>query len=348
MKFSKTIFLGEHKISENGKVFFIAEAGVNHCGDLHCALKLIDLAKRAGADAVKFQSFQAESLVLPTVERAVYQRRAIKAGASQFEMLKSLEFGPEKMRRLKRYCDQRGILILITFFEEQSLEACADMDLAAFKVASTDITNLPFLRRIAKKRKPIILSTGMACLKEVELALREIHPYNRDVILLQCTANYPIKDEDAHLRVMETFRKKFDILVGYSDHSSGVGAAPYAAAFGACVVEKHFTFDKSLAGPDHKASLDPNELAQCIREIRRVEKFLGSPEKKLTLDEKSNRRHLQKCLVAACEIREGDRFSERNVIAKRTGGKGLSPIRCRHVWGRRARRAFRKDEVIVP
>jgi sialic acid synthase SpsE len=219
--------------------------------------------------------------------------------------------------------------------------------LPAYKVASTDLTNLPFLRKVAKKLKPIFLSTGMSYLSEVEMALEEIYCFNRDVILLQCSANYPIKDEEANLNVVNTFKEYFDIIVGYSDHSVGVGAAPYAVPMGARVIEKHFTIDKDMKGPDHKASLSPTELKELVEEVRKIELYLGEKIKYPTLSEIKTRTSLQKCMVAAVDIKKGEKFNENNIIAKRTGGVGFSPIYYSKLIGRIADKNYEKDEILM-
>lgn len=345
--FNKTVKIGNSIVSESSRVFIIAEAGVNHNGDMKIAKKLIDTASDARADAVKFQAFKAERLILKDVAKAPYQLETSEDGESQFAMLKKLEITKEQVRELKKYCQSKNIIFLITAFDDYSLETLDEFNLPAYKIASTDITNLPFLKRVAKKKKPIILSTGMAEFNEVEAVLKEICPLNNDIILLQCTANYPVPDEEINLNVINTYKEKFDILVGFSDHSAGVGAAPYAVAMGAKLVEKHFTLDKSLPGPDHKASLDPKELKQFVSTIKLVEKYLGSEIKTPTRSELETRKSLQKCFVASKEIRRGEILTEENIVTKRTGGKGISPIFYKNVMGKKAKRNYFKDEVIT-
>ena len=346
MKFNKNITIGNYKIGSGKPVFIIAEAGVNHNGELERAKALIDVAANSGADAVKFQAFKTENLILKNVEKAKYQMATTGKSESQFDMLKRLEITQDQNIELVNYCRKKDIIFLTTPFDEESLDELDTMDLPAYKVASTDATNLPFLKKIAKKGKPVFLSTGMCYLSEVKLALEQIHEFNQDVVLLQCSANYPIKDEDANLNVINTYKQEFDILVGYSDHSVGIGAAPYAVPMGAVVVEKHFTIDKSMEGPDHKASLSPSELKEFIQEIRRVESFLGGFEKTPTKDELKTRKALQKSLVALRNIKKGDFFTEHNIIAKRTGGKGISPINFKQLLGKKAIRDFSPNEII--
>lgn len=346
MKFNKKISIGNFIVSDVSRAYVIAEAGVNHDGNMVMARKLVDVAKEAGADAVKFQAFKTENLILKNVPKATYQTKTTGCKEPQFEMLKKLEIPKEEMKRLSDYCAKRKITFLITPFDEESLDKLDDFNLAAYKISSTDITNLPFLKKVAKKKIPVILSTGMTYMDEIKSVLREIHPYNKNVILLQCSAGYPIKNEEANLNVINTFRNEFDILVGYSDHSVGVGAAPYAVAVGAKVIEKHFTLDKSLKGPDHKASLTPSELVSLIAEIRRVETFLGSAKKKPTASEKDTRKALQKCCVANVAIKRGKQFTQDNIIGKRTGGIGVSPLYISCFLGKKATKNYKKDEII--
>lgn len=346
MIFQKTIRIGDKVISDNSPVFIIAEAGVNHGGDMKLARKLIDTAIDSGADAVKFQAFRSENLILKSVKKAPYQKKTTGSKESQFEMLKKLELTSEQNKVLQRYCKRRGVIFLTTPFDEESLEDLDKLNLPAYKVSSTDLTNLPFLKRVALKGKPIILSTGMSYLSEVELALKEIYPYNKNVVLLQCTGNYPFEEKEANLLVIKTYMSSFDILIGFSDHSVGIGASPYAVAMGSKVIEKHFTINKSMEGPDHKASLDPEELKQLIQEIRKVERYLGSGTKYPTLSETSTRTSLQKCLVAAKAIKKGELFTERNIVAKRTGNIGISPIYYMTVIGQRAEHDYERDDII--
>jgi len=347
MHFKKKIKIGPYEINETSKTFIIAEAGINHGGNMRIAKKLIDLASQAGSDAVKFQAFKTENFILNNVKKAAYQRKVTDPEESQFSMLKSLEFTKEQNKELSNYCKKRKIMFLTTPFEEQSLDSLDDLDLPAYKISSTDLTNLPFLKKVAKKGKPILLSTGMSYIEEVNTALKEIYPFNKQVILLQCTSCYPATESDANLNIINTYKNKFDILVGYSDHTAGIGAAPYAVVMGARVIEKHFTLSKKLSGPDHKASLDPKELKGIIIEIRKIDQLLGKRIKMPTSSEKENRSSLQKCLVAAKEIKKGDYFSEDNIVGKRTGGVGISPVYYRKIVSKRAKKTFLKDEVIL-
>lgn len=346
MHFNTAITIGDRLISEGSPTFVIAEAGVNHGGDLDLAKKLIDIAVQAKADAVKFQTFKAEHLILRDVPKAPYQLKTTSAEESQYTMLERLEVSKTQNKELQNYCRDRSILFLTTPFDEYSLQELDELELPAYKIASTDITNLPFLKKVAQRRRPIILSTGMAYMSEVELALAELYPINKDIILLQCSANYPIEDDDAHLNVISTYKQYFDILVGYSDHSVGIGAAPYAVPLGAKVIEKHFTLDKTLEGPDHRASLSPVELTQMIQQIRQVERYCGSYTKVPSPAETKTRRSLQKCLVAARAIAAGQELTEADLVAKRTGGIGLSPLHYRRLIGRLAKRSYAINDII--
>ena len=344
--FSKNIKISNKIISRDSPTFIIAEAGVNHGGDMDSAKKLIDLAILAKADAVKFQTFKADSLILKKIKKAPYQRKTTSSIETQYEMLKRLEVSKNQNIDLKNYCLKKGIIFLTTPFDEESLIELDDLDLPAYKVASTDLTNLPFLIKIAKKNKPIILSSGMSYLSEVRLALDAIYQYNKDVVLLQCTANYPIKNNEANLAVLDTYNKSFDILLGYSDHSVGVGAAPYAIPMGAKVLEKHFTLDKLMEGPDHSASMSPEELIDFVKIVRTVDEFMGSPVKRPTVSELDNRKSLQKCLVARKDIAKGDLLTDSNIVAKRTGGVGISPINYERVLFNKAKINYKKNQII--
>ncbi|GAB1536510.1 N-acetylneuraminate synthase [Geovibrio sp. ADMFC3] len=346
MRFNKKIYINKKEISENSPVFIIAEAGVNHGGDIELAKRLISLAAEAGADAVKFQAFKTEELILDKVAKAPYQQKTTASQESQFEMLKKLEVTLEQNFKLKKHCADEGIVFLTTPFDETSLDELDALNLPAYKIASTDTTNLPFLAKVAQRKKPIFLSTGMSYLVEIEMALETIIKYHSDVVLLQCTANYPISDREANLSVINTFKNKFDMLVGYSDHTVGVGAAPFAVPMGAKVVEKHFTFDKSMEGPDHRASLSPEEFRDFVETVRRVEEYMGTAIKKPNLSETATRASLQKCLVAKNIIKQGEELTADNIIAKRTGGVGISPIYYEELIGTKAVKDFMKDEVI--
>lgn len=347
LEFNKNIEVGSRKLNPNSAIFIIAEAGVNHNGDIALAYQMIDKAKECGANAIKFQAFKTQELILEDVEKAPYQKKSTSAVESQFSMLKKLEVSTVQFFDLKKYCEQKDILFLATPFDEVSLDELDILNLDAYKVASTDLTNLPFLKKIAKKKKPIILSTGMSYLEEVKLALEEILPINKDVVLLHCTANYPVQDHEVNLNALHTLGENFDILLGYSDHTVGIGASPYAVPYGIKVLEKHFTLDKKMQGPDHEASLDIPELKKYIEEIRRVEKFMGSSVKQPQNSEMATRASLQKSFVARKPIKKGDLFTEDNLVAKRCGGRGISPIQARQVLGKPSPKNFELNEIIT-
>lgn len=346
MNFNKTIKIQNKIISKDSPTFIIAEAGVNHGGDMKLAKHLIDLASGSGADAVKFQTFKADQLILSNVKKAPYQLKTTDTSQSQMDMLKGLEVTRDQNLELKEYCISKNIIFLTTPFDEVSLDELDELDLPAYKIASTDLTNLPFLKKVAEKNKPILLSTGMSYLSEVSKALDSIYQYNKDVILLQCTANYPIKDNEANLNVINTFKKNYDIIIGYSDHTVGVGASPFAIPMGVKVVEKHFTNDKSQIGPDHKASLSPKELISFVETIKKVDSFMGTHLKFPNFSETKTRISLQKCMVANCDIKIGDKFSSENIIAKRTGGEGISPIYISELYSKKASQNYTKNEII--
>lgn len=345
--FDKDIKIGNRVVSESNPVYIIAEAGVNHGGDIEVAKKLVDVAVEANVDAVKFQAFRTEHLIIDNVEKAPYQQETTNKQQSQADMLRGLELRFSHYEELKKYCDHKGIQFLITPFDEVSLEELEELGVEAYKIASTDTTNLPFLRKVAKTGKPVILSTGMCTIDEVRQAVEEVKSFSSKLILLQCTANYPIPDDEANLSVVKSYIDEFDCIVGYSDHSVGIGAAPFSIPFGAKVVEKHFTISKDDEGPDHLASLDPKELKEFVKTVRRVEKFIGNPRKVITESESKTKVSLQKCLVASKEIKVGEKFSLENVVAKRTGGVGISPLDYKKVLGIEAKENFSKDEIIT-
>lgn len=344
--FSQKITLGRRTISRSAPAFVIAEAGVNHNGKFDLAKKLIDAASFAHADAVKFQTYKTEHLILKNVDKAPYQKRTAKTSETQYDMLRKLEFLVEDLKRLQIYARKKNILLLTTPFEEYSLNRLGSLQLPAYKVASTDLTNIEFLRKIAAKGKPVFLSTGMSYMSEVEIALEAIAAINSNVVLLQCTANYPINDDEVNLNVIKTYARRFGVLVGYSDHTTNIDTGAYAVACGAVLVEKHFTLDKTLQGPDHQASLTPQELALYVKKIRLLEAYMGTSVKFPTLSEQQTRVSLQKYLVAAHFIAKGSVLKAADIVAKRTGGKGISPVYYQNVVGKSASRTYKKDDII--
>ena len=336
------------------KVLIIAEAGVNHDGDLNQALKLVDMAAEAGADIVKFQSFDARSLATAEATLAEYQYKSSleensDGAGAQLALLERLQLSWEDHLALLRHCTDRGIEFFSTAFDLGSLQLLADLGVRRFKIPSGEITNLPLMRRIASFGKDVIVSTGMAELSEVGAAIEtlEIAGLSKEKItLLHCTTEYPAPIQDVNLRAMGAMASRFDVRVGYSDHTEGVEVAIAAAALGAKVIEKHFTLDRNLPGPDHRASLEPVGLELMVSAIRKIESALGSAQKKCTSSEKKNVSLVRKSIVAAKPIEEGEAFTEQNLTVKRPG-TGLSPMLWDRVLGRRASRSFQTDERIT-
>jgi len=319
------IKIGNRTIGEGKPCFIIAEAGVNHNGDINLAKKLIDLAKDAGADAVKFQTFAAEEVVIKGTEKANYQKVTTGTEESQLEMLKKLELTQMDFEQLFTYARGKGVVLLSSAFDNRSVDLLDNLGVPAIKVASGEITNSPLLKHIARKKRPIILSTGMATLDEVEEALEVIRKEGaREIVLLHCVSCYPAKIEDVNLKAMETLRTTFKLPVGLSDHTPGITAPIAAVALGACIIEKHFTLDKSLPGPDHRASLEPGELKQMVTAIREVEKAMGNGVKRPTEEEEENKKVARRSIVARVDIPLGAIITEEMLDVKRPGG-GLEP-----------------------
>lgn len=328
------------------RVFIIAEAGVNHNGDYATALKMVDAAKAAGADAIKFQTFRSEQLVSKNAQKADYQKRNTHSSDSQLEMLRKLELGFEEFTALKQYCDGQGILFLSTPFDFDSIEFLNQLDLPLFKIPSGEITNLPYLMAVARTHRDVILSTGMADMAEIQAALHVLQQYGaRRISLLHCTTEYPTPMEEVNLNAIGSLKQQFGLPVGYSDHTAGIEVAIAAAAIGAVIIEKHFTLDKTMDGPDHKASLEPSELTALVRAVRNIEAAMGDGVKQPTPSEIKNKSVARKSIVAARDIQEGELFSEKNLTVKRPGN-GISPMKWFDVIGTPARRAFQEDELI--
>ncbi len=341
----KPVAVGRRRLGPGRPVFIIAEAGVNHNGRLALALRLVDEAKKAGADAVKFQTFTAETLCLPGAPKAAYQKRAVP-GRSQFEMLKKLELSRADFEKILRRCRRAGILFLSSPFDEASAAFLAGLGVPAFKIPSGELTNTPLLARSAGYGRPLLLSTGMADLREIREALRVARAAgNRRVVLFQCTSNYPTAPANAHLRVIPALAKAFGIPVGFSDHTEGIESALAAVALGACAVEKHFTLSRRLPGPDHAVSLEPKGLAALVRGIRVVERALGRAEKRPLPSELPVRRVARRSLVTSGPLARGERFSKDNVAVKRPG-TGLAPGRLDWLLRRRAARALPAHRLI--
>jgi N-acetylneuraminate synthase len=326
-------------------VYIIAEAGVNHNGSFELACKLVDAAKAAGADCIKFQTFKSHNLVSHTAQKAEYQKDATGEG-SQIDMLKKLELSYGEFLMLKEYCEKQGICFLSTPFDFESIEFLKSIDMPFWKIPSGEITNYPYLVALAKTEKPIVMSTGMCELEEIEAAIHVLKDHGtKDIRLLQCNTEYPTPFEDVNLRAMQTMKEYFGIEVGYSDHTEGIEVPVAAVALGATIIEKHFTLDRNMEGPDHKASLEPNELKAMVESIRNIEKALGNGEKAPTKSEKKNITIARKSIVAKKNIRMGEIFTEENLTVKRPG-IGISPMEWNKVLGTKAARDFQEDELI--
>ncbi len=343
----KSFSIGNRKIGSDYPCFIIAEAGVNHNGSLEIAKRLIDTAVEAEVDAVKFQTFKTEDVILTDIEKAPYQKGTTNATESQTEMLKKLETDEGFHVSLVEYCTEKNIIFLSTPYGEESLNLLMELDVPAIKIASTDTTNLLFLEQVGKKGKPVILSTGMCSLAEIEQAYRCLRENGcEQLALLKCTSNYPTDINEVNLRAMKTLENCFDAVIGFSDHTEGIGASPYAVAMGAKIVEKHFTLDKNMEGPDHQASLSPDELILWVEGIRRVEQMLGNREIFPTKSEKENKISLQKHLVANINIKEGDIINRENITSKRTGGKGIPASDLYKILGLKIRKYVARNQPI--
>ena len=333
---------------DKSKTLIIAEAGVNHNGDINLARKLVDVAADAGADLVKFQTFAADKLVATHAKKADYQNQSSDAGESQHAMIRKLELTREMHEVLIGHCKLRGIKFFSTGFDLESIDLLVELGLDSFKIPSGEITNLPYLRHVGQYGKPVILSTGMATLDEIEAALDVLEKAGTSrerITVLHCNTEYPTPMVDVNLRAMLAIRDTFGVQVGYSDHTSGIEVAIAAVALGATVIEKHFTLDRNLPGPDHKASLEPEELKEMVSGIRNIEKAMGDGIKRPSQSEAKNRPVARKSLVAACAIRAGEVFNANNLTVKRPG-TGVSPMRWDEVLGSKALRNFNADELI--
>ena len=330
------------------KVFIIAEAGVNHNGSIELAKKLIDVAVEAGVDAVKFQTFKTENLVSKNAQKADYQKETTDAEESQFDMIKKLELDMDTHRELISYCDNKNIMFLSTPFDLDSVNLLNELGLEIFKIPSGEITNLPYLRKIGSLGKRVILSTGMADIGEIEDALDvliEAGTKKDNIIVLHANTMYPTPMEDVNLRAMVTIGNSFDCKYGYSDHTQGIEVDIAAVALGAVCIEKHFTLDNNMEGPDHKASLEPDELISMVKGIRNIEIALGSQVKKPSPSEKPNKSVVRKSIVAKNDIKVGEILSEKNLAVKRPSG-GINPMRWDEIIGTVAKKDYKTDELI--
>ncbi|MDD4566012.1 MAG: N-acetylneuraminate synthase [Eubacteriales bacterium] len=328
------------------KTFIIAEVGVNHNGDMETAKQLISRAKQAGADAVKFQTFIADNLVSKFALKADYQVKNTDAAESSKSMLRKLEISYDGFRQLKKVCDQEQICFLSTPFDMESVEFLAEIGMRYWKIPSGEITNLPYLIKIANTHMPVIMSTGMCTIDEIGTAIAVLKEHGTgEVSLLHCTTEYPAPYEDVNLVAMKTLRDKFRLQVGYSDHTKGIEVAIAAVALGATMIEKHLTLDKNMTGPDHKASLEPAELAEMVSAIRNIEAAIGDGVKRPMPAELKNMAVARKSIIAKTPISAGDVFTESNITVKRPGN-GISPMKWFEVLGKTAGRDFQEDELI--
>jgi len=330
------------------RVLIIAEAGVNHNGNIELAKKMIVVAKESGADMVKFQTAIPELSITKSAPKAAYQKETTGRNESQLEMSEKIHLPLTAYKELKKYANQQGILFLSTPFDLKSIDALKKLGLKCYKIPSGEITNLPYLRKIGRLRKKVIISTGMATIKEIKEALSiliKAGTKKEDIMVLHCNTEYPTPYEDVNLLAMLTIRDKLGVRVGYSDHTQGIEIPVAAVSLGASIIEKHFTLDKNMAGPDHKASLEPHELKAMVLAIRNVEKALGNGIKKPSKSEIKNIPIVRKSIVAARDIKKGERFTEANITAKRPG-TGLNPMLWDRVVGAIARIDFHRDEMI--
>jgi len=330
------------------KVFIIAEAGVNHNGSVDLAKQLIDVAVDSGADAVKFQTFKAENLVSKNAQKADYQKQTTDASESQFDMIKKLELDVDTHKELIAYCQEKDIMFLSTPFDHESIDLLSGLGLQIFKIPSGEITNLPYLRHIGSLGKRVVLSTGISNLGEVKDALNILinaGTSKDNITVLHANTMYPTPMEDVNLNAMLTIQREFGVDIGYSDHTLGIEVDIAAVAMGASIIEKHFTLDNAMEGPDHKASLEPEELKAMVSAIRNIEKALGSNEKILSPSEEVNINIARKSIVASRPVRKGELLSADNITTKRPG-TGLSPMKWDEIVGTIASKAYQSDELI--
>lgn len=343
MPLESKIHIGDRLVGES--VFIIAEAGVNHDGNLKRALKMVDEAALTGADAVKFQAFVTESLVSGRAPKADYQKKRGK-GKNQREMLKPLELSSQDFAAIAERARRRGILFLSSAFDEESADLLEDLGVPAYKMGSGELTNIPLLEHVAKKGKPVLLSTGMGTLDEIQEAVTAIRTQgNHQIVLLHCVSSYPSRPRDSNLRAMKVLRERFGLPVGFSDHTEGLEVALAAAALGATIIEKHFTLSRKLPGPDQKASLEPTEFRAMVQGMRVVEQALGKPVKEPTPEELKMRLIARRSLIASVYIAKGQVITRQMVAIKRPG-TGIPPKEIGNMIGKRATRKIRRDQVL--
>ena len=330
----------------NNKVLIIAEAGVNHNGSIELAKKLIEEAKIAGADIIKFQTINLDNLVTKNAKKADYQISNTNNNESQFEMLKKIILNYDSFIELKDYCDEIGITFLSTPFDLDSIDFLNKFNMPFWKIPSGEITNYPYLVKIAETGKDIVMSTGMSEINDIEETIKVLRENGCGKIsLLHCNTEYPTPYEDVNLKAMLILKEKFNVEIGYSDHTRGIEVPIAAVAMGATIIEKHFTLDRNMEGPDHKASLEPNELKQMVQSIRNIEKAIGDGIKKVSNSERKNIEIARKSIVAKCNIARGEKFTIDNITIKRPGN-GISPMRWNEVLGKKATKDFLEDELI--
>lgn len=341
------IQIGKQEIGTGRSCFIIAEAGVNHNGDIHTAKRLVDVAVNAGADAVKFQSFNAEGVAAVDAPKAEYQHATTSASESQLDMLRRLELSVETHRELMAYCQERDILFMSTPFDEASADLLEELDVKVMKIPSGEVNNLPFLSYIARKKKPIILSTGMSYLGEVERAVQTIREAGcSEILLLHCVSNYPADPVDANLRAMQTMASAFRLPVGYSDHTEGVEAALAAVALGASVIEKHITLDRNLPGPDHISSMEPDAFRILVRQIRVVESAMGTGVKKPAASESGTRQVIRRSLALRQAMSSGQIIERHHLTALRPA-TGIPPEHANLVVGRHLVRGLSANSLLA-
>lgn len=330
------------------RTIIIAEAGVNHNGSIEIAKQLIDVAAQAGVDYVKFQTFCTDRLVSKEARMAEYQQNNIRTTTTQYEMLKKLELSPEQHKILIDYCDTKGVRFFSTAFDLESIDFLGSLHLGLWKIPSGEITNYPYLKRISNYHEPVLLSTGMSVYEEISDSVKLLidNGISKDMItLLHCNTEYPTPMEDVNLYAMQYLKDKFNIRVGYSDHTKGIEVPVAAVALGATVIEKHFTLSRAMEGPDHKASLEPDELKAMVASVRNIEKALGKYDKQVTPSEEKNICIARKSIVAARKIEKGELFTEQNLTVKRPGN-GLSPMKWPEVIGKIAAKVYMPDDLI--
>jgi len=342
-----TFSLGERKVGPSNPVLIIAEAGVNHNGDLHLAHELVEAAAETGADVVKFQSFVTDEMVSRSARKADYQTATTDPAESQFRMLKALELSPDEQAALQAHCVRRGIIFLSTPYDRTSVDVLCDLNVPGIKIASTDTTNLPLLEYVARKGKPVILSTGMCDLEEVREAVKTLRGGGvPQLALLHCTSQYPAPLDEVNLRAMRSLADSFTCPVGFSDHTRGIEASAWAVAAGASIIEKHFTVNGNLPGPDQRASLEPAPMADLVKVIRQIERSLGDGKKAPSPCELPNKPVMRKSLVARRPIPAGELINA-DVLACKRPGHGLQPRLWKQVVGKRSARAIAADETLT-